>query len=839
MSHIIFKTKKVIFLFLGLVILALLAIFFTQEKANKKVKKIDYNKDVRPIFSKTCFHCHGSDKGTREADFALHTFEYATQELKNEAGKYGIIPGDPENSAIIQRIYSEDPDELMPPIESVHKLTDEQKEILTEWVKQGAEYKEHWAFIYPQKTTPETEAQDPWVTNDIDRFIKDKHQELGLSPSQEADMGTWLRRVTLSLTGLQPTPQEIKDFNEALTTSPKLQAKEAVVDRLLASPRYGENMAISWIHAARFADTDGYQNDGHRENWPWRDYVIKAFNENKSFEQFTIEQIAGDMLENPTHEQLIATSFNRHHRQNAELGALPEEYLVENVLDRVETVGSIYFGFTMSCARCHDHKYDPLSQKEVFQFSSYFNNIDEIPTGRGIQAEPILHSPSLFANEENFKLVAKKSALRREVETKLETELEEIRKELRLTTIRNDDENDGRYERRITRLAKKKLVKSDELQKLEKELDQAAKLANRQPRPHSAKVMVMKEAPGIAPTYLLQRGAYDAPDKSEELTRTVPKILLGNQEPPKDRLELAQWIMSDKNPITARVIVNRMWQHFFGTGIVSTVEDFGSRAEFPTHPELLDWLAINFKESGWDMKAMNKLIVLSSTFAQSSKLTEANVDNKWLTRGPRFRLNGYVIRDQALHASGLLYEKLGGPSVKPYQPEKLWQSVAGSLSNTYEESKGKDLYRRSLYTYWKRAVNPPRQQIFDAHSREVTSVTVQRTNTPLQSLVLLNDKTFIEAAVHLTTKVSKTVSNSDEALKAIYKTAIGKEPNETMLNLLKESYSIYENDAKLNQEDAKLFLKGYIEENQYNDQLVALAMVAHTIFNLDEFITYE
>ncbi|MFC4994519.1 PSD1 and planctomycete cytochrome C domain-containing protein [Rubritalea tangerina] len=728
--------------------------------------EISFNEHVRPILSDTCFHCHGPDKNKQEAGFAIHTFQDATAELTQSKGKFGITPGDPEKSEIIKLIFESDEDYLMPPADSIHKLSETQKHILKAWVAQGAKYEDHWAFTHPKKTPPApTRDQNTtnWVKNTIDSYVAEKHHQHKLTPSPPAKPEVWLRRVTLSLTGVQPTPQELSSF----ISDSSATAKEKAVDRLLASPRYGEHMAVAWMEAARYADTDGFQNDHPRENWPWRDYVIKSFNENKGFDQFTIEQIAGDMLTNPTHEQLVATAYNRNHRQNAEGGALAEEFRVENTLDRVDTVGTTYFALTMSCARCHDHKYDPLSQKEFFAFSGYFNNLEEKPVTRGTQSKPILTSASLFPE-------------------------------------------------------------------LHPDIPQA-------------KLMVSKEAAKPRSTYLLERGQYDSPDKSESLTNTVPKILLGNHPAPKNRLELAQWMMSEHNPITARVIVNRMWIHHFGNGLCSTPEDFGSQAAYPSHPKLLDWLAVEFRESGWNLKHIHKLITLSATYGQSSKTTpnllEQDRDNKWLARGPRFRLSGYTIRDQALFASNALHEKLGGPSVKPYQPHGLWNSVAHNKNIFYKASKGQDLYRRSLYTYWKRAVNPPRQLLFDAASRELCSVTVNRTNTPLQALVLMNDETFLEAARLLAESVitDQSISKHKHA-ESIYQKAIGYIANTKTQTILQNAHQHFINYYTNHPQEAEAFINiGNSKpiSNYPAAELAALTAVAHIVMNTDEMLNIE
>lgn len=785
------------------------------------IGKISFNEHVRPILSDTCFHCHGPDEHERKAGYAIHTFDLATRELEESPGKFGIVPGKPEESHALQLVLSEDDSELMPPADSIHKLTEEQKLILKVWVEQGAEYEEHWAFTKPRRQVPEAQLQNPWVVNPIDAFVAAKHQQNGVQPSEPAAPEKWLRRITLGLTGVQPTMAEL----EAFLNDESQGAKERVVDRLLESQRYGEHMAVNWMEAARYADTDGYQNDHERENWPWRDYVIKAFNANMPFDQFTIEQMAGDMLENPTHEQLIATTFNRNHRQNAEGGALQEEFLVENILDRVETVGQIYFAMTMSCARCHDHKYDPLSQKEVFSFAGYFNNIGEKGIGRGIQSQPVIHSASLFASEDEAKVIA---------------EIHELNN--KHIKLRDSVAAKLRKEKKLSKQDSQKQASQDPgVRKAHAELQVLRKKASTYAYPQGARVMVMREKEEITPSYLLERGQYDSPDKSEVLPRTVPAVLLGDEDAPQNRLELAQWMMSENNPITARVLVNRIWEQHFGKGICTTPEDFGSQAHFPSHPKLLDWLAVEFRESGWDVKAMHKLIALSATYNQSSKHRSDLDDpqNVLLARGPRHRVSGYVIRDQALHAAGLLHEKLGGASVKPYQPHGLWNNVSASSNIFYKESAGSALYRRSIYTYWKRAVNPPRQLLFDAAGREICTVTQKRTNTPLQALVLMNDPTFVEAARVL---AQRAMSESPEdPLALVYETAVGYQLRDSVRGVLDRTYSYYQDYYGENQAEADELVKVGASPIVADDKksLAALMMVAHVVMNTDEMVTSE
>jgi len=918
--------------------------------------KLKYNRDVRPILNEKCFHCHGTDAGHRKGDLRLDLRDSALKPAKS--GDIALVPGKPELSQLIARVeLPHDDDDVMPPDKDGKPLTAEEKAILRQWISEGAEYQGHWAFLKPERA-PEPKITDPTFTirNPIDSFIAARLQEEKLHTSPEADPATLLRRVTLDLTGLPPTPEEIAAFEK--DTSP--QAYEKVVDRLLKSEHYGERMAMQWLDFARFADSHGFQTDSSRSMWPWRDWVIKAFNDNKPFDQFTLEQIGGDLLPNATRDQVVATGFNRNHRLNGEGGIIAEEWRIENIIDRVETTSFTWLGLTLNCCRCHDHKYDPFSQKDFYSFFAFFNNITESGTIQGSSnrsggnSDPVISVPDA-EEEKQLALLRKKieTAQSKVTETQLqlpnlvaswEADMENpdtakkpmwevlpitearsqggaslrkledaswiaggrnpnsdtyiitaplaegsftgvllealpdpalpnqslgrasngnfvltgiageigapsLKQPVKITFARAEadysqkgydvkllldnnpkngwaiDGNDpkkrvernamfivdkavhvpagatltvrmlhhstfaghnvGRF-RLSTTDAEPALASLDgtggppasvlailkaptenrtpqqrnELEKYYRasvdsplrDADYALAAAKAELEKYERtvpSVMVMKEGP-VRDAFVLKRGEYDKPgDKVSMVTPAVLPPMPKNA--PSNRLGLAQWIISPENPLTARVWVNRAWEKFFGYGLSKSTENLGTQSEYPVHPELLDWLATEFIRCGWDMKAMQKLIVMSATYRQSSKLTpallEKDPENRLLARGPRFRLPGEVVRDQALAVAGLLVPKIGGPSVKPYMPEGVWDETSkyGDLRG-YKADTGEGLYRRSFYTIWKRTAAPPTMLLFDAPTREICTVKRSRTNTPLQALSLLNEVTFVEAA---------------------------------------------------------------------------------------------
>ncbi len=1012
---------------------------------------IEYNRDVRPILSDACYQCHGPDAARRKAGLRLDTEAGALADL---GGTHAVVPGDPGRSELVRRIASADDEERMPPAKSARKLTPRQVEILRRWVAQGARWQKHWAFLPPVRPPLPAVKDNRWVRNGIDAFVLDRLEREGLRPAPEADKVTLLRRASLDLTGLPPTPAEVDAF--LADASP--DAYEKAVDRLLASPRYGERMAARWLDAARYADTNGYQSDGERIMWRWRDWVIDAFNANMPFDRFTVEQIAGDLLPSPTLAQRIATGFNRNHRGNAEGGVIPEEYAVEYVVDRVDTTCTVWLGLTMGCARCHDHKYDPIRQKEFYQLFAYFNNVPE--RGKAIKygnSPPLVKSPTPeqqrrlddidrrlreaettfgrlgpvldaaqqkweqthpslpptpwspaqgliahfsldgaaagqfcdgtadfvpgrvgraaafdgkrfldagdvggFGFYDKFSLAAwihprgtaggvivsrmtdapqadgyslhlvggrvqvnlvkrwLDDAVRVETERQLsggwhhvlmtydgsrvaagiKVHVDGRPEKLRILL---DDLNQSFHTKQPLRIGGgagpggrfhgaiqdvrvwNEAVRPEDAEViatpetideilavpagrrtpgqarklsawfLEKQapeaIRQAAREVDRLRRQRQAlwesipTTMVMEEMPRPRQTHVLLRGVYDKP--GEKVDPGVPAALSPLPPgAPNNRLGLARWLVDPANPLTARVAVNRWWQTHFGTGIVRTVEDFGSQGEWPTHPELLDWLAVEFVRTGWDVKAMQRLLVTSATYRQGSRVNPAlrqrDPENRLLARGPRVRLSAETIRDQALFAAGLLVEKVGGPSVKPYQPAGLWKELADT---DYVADRGENLYRRSLYTFWKRTVAPPSMMTFDASPRETCVVRETRTNTPLQALTLMNDVAFVEASRMLAQRVMKEGGpTAEDRLALAFRLCTSRTPRPKERKVLLEDFEQHLAHYRQDRPAAlKLLGTGEAPRDERLDpcELAAYTAAANLILNLDEVVTKE
>ncbi len=1028
---------------------------------NQLPTTIDYNLHVRPILSDKCFFCHGPDKNKQEAGLELATRKGALAPLEEHPDKFAIVPGNLAKSELYHRIVSTDEELMMPPRESNRELTDYERAILIKWIEQGAEYKPHWAFIKPEKKNlPEIQQKD-WTKNAIDHFVLHKLEEKDLKPSPEADKETLLRRVSLDLTGLPPTVEETNAF----LTDRSPNAYEKVVDRLLQSPHYGEKMAVDWLDVARFADTHGYTVDRYRPMWPWRDWVIKAFNENMPYDQFITWQMAGDLLPNSTKEQKLATGFNRNHAQNVEGGIVNEEFRVEYVADRTNTLGTAFLGLTVECARCHDHKYDPISQKDYYSLFSFFNNVEEagqiswddampVPTmllteakhdsliqffdeqikeaennlsriaveekeefeqwrsfqakksffdpvkglqahftfdklvkeafinevsnkDKGVVLDPVM-VPGKFGNafqsngddilklgkvgifnranpfsigvwinipqdlskgvifhkgngdilynfrgyflnlrEDRIELLmahtwpynnivkiteqelpkeqwlhllmtydgsSKADGLRLYIDGKeapMITEKDNLYKDILLAGEDQPGLQVGAdwrgvgfknglvddlliYTRELTALEASELVQSaqtrvadqpqiqDEkalstyyfanvsaayqkgLKELEKLREEKNKAVESIPE-----IMVMEEMKKPRPTYLLKRGQYD--NYGDKVKPDVPKSILPYAKNfPKNRLGLAKWLTHPDNPLTARVAVNRYWQIYFGKGIHKTANDFGNQGGLPSHPELLDYLALTFRESGWNVKALQKLIVMSATYRQSSyaskELMEKDPENMLLARGPALRLTAEMVRDNALAAGGLLVPKIGGPSVKPYQPEGLW---AVNMT-VYTQDTGQALYRRSMYTFWKRTNPPPSMNTFDAPDRSNCVVQRQQTSTPLQALVLLNDPQFVEAAKVLAYKTSRKYKTEKEQIVYMYRLLTGRKPSEKEVVILHKLYS--NEHKKFKQHPDKM--QGWLTAGEYKftedidtPALAAGTVVASTILNSDAFLT--
>ena len=1034
--------------------------------ANQVVERVvDFAREVRPILSENCFSCHGPDEQQRQRGLRLDVQEGFFEDRARFGGPV-VVPGDPGESLLVHRIITEDSAERMP--RGRDALTDDEITTIQLWIDQGAEWESHWAFIPPDRPLVPVVASVEWPRNPIDNFVLAQLERDGVNPSAEADRATLLRRVTLDLTGLPPTGAELAAFLN--DDSP--DAYEDVVDGLLQSPRYGERMAVEWLDAARYADTNGYQTDGERSMWRWRDWVIDAYNDNMPFDQFTIEQIAGDMLPTPTRDQQIATAFNRNHSINGEGGIVEEEFMVEYGVDRVQTTSTVWLGLTLGCARCHDHKFDPLTQKEFYEFYAHFNNVPERGKAfKYVNSPPVVTAPTATQEAELAEFDGKLLELREafyalesatrtaqvEWEDSLDASLpvdwaisdqlavhhpldgniagivqpqkavaailedgrphfvegrlgsaasfdgqrfinagnhpdvsyddkwsiaawifptakdgvivsrarggdqgesgwglylEDGKVRLSLATRILDDgvvaetvngirlnewqhvvaTYDGsktpggmrvyldgisneltglldlvgnrlrnrsplrigasgsdkpRFEghiddvriytsvltpeevgvlatvesiseiaaiapadRTASQIAKLRLCFLDQYapQEIQETWRQLVALEREREALWESfpTVMVMAEMQPRRQAFRLDRGAYDNP--AEPVSPGVPAVLPplpGNTE--ANRLALARWLVEPDHPLTARVTVNRFWQMYFGTGIVKTAENFGTQGEFPSHPELLDWLATTFIDSGWDMKAIQRAIVTSATYRQASHVgaedAEADPENRRLARGPRLRLQPQMIRDQALAVSGLLVEKVGGPSVKPYQPEGLWSDMVEGGYGDYVEAEGDDLYRRSLYTFWKRTLGPPTMMNFDASTREVCIVRTGRTNTPLQALNLMNDVTYVEAARRLAERMMRNGgATAEERLVYGYRAATARRPQleaqVVLLDGLQYHMNHYANDRAAALE---LIAMGESPRDETLDvaELASYTMIASLILNLDGTITKE
>ena len=1032
------------------------ALFLTSAFAAERVQ---FNRDIRPIFSDTCYACHGPDENKIKGKLRLDSLEAARKGGKS--GEPAILPGHPEKSEVMKRLRTDDADDHMPPAEFHKVLSKDQIALVERWIKEGAEYQGHWAFQIPVKPAVPT---IPAGGNAIDAFLTQGLAAKGLKPNGDAPKATLLRRAALDLTGLPPSDADLQAY--LADSSPEAWSK--ALDRLLASTHYGENMAMQWLDFARYADSNGFQSDTQRTMWPYRDWVIKAFNDNKPFDAFTVEQLAGDLLPNPSRDQIVATAFNRNHRLNGEGGRIVEEWFAENVIDRIETTGSTWMGLTMNCCRCHDHKYDPISQKEFYQFFAYFNSIDESgvlvdvrsggPTRPRGNTPPLLSLPTVeeqkqidatsaalaaadaalkaiptsqpellakwlerqraaFSKEgiawqplTDEKVTAKEKASFKRLEdgswlvsggtAAKETYVVEaplaagLLTAVRLEALPDDSQPNkslGRafngnfvlsaFEVRLrtadgktstlplvkaeadydqpgwsiaklgpapmtkgkakkadsskagwaiggnlpeNRVARKAIftvapttipagaklilvmrheavaqhsigrfrlnVSGQDPKLLSLKTDAASEAARRlfakpaaQITPADKKsleklfadspehprsvatakvtaaklaadtaigapvtVMVMKELPKPRDAFVLLRGEYDkvGPKVERALFRALPPMPAGE---PNNRLGFARWLTSGTHPLTGRIWVNRAWERLFGIGIVKTSENFGSQAEWPSNPELLDWLAVEFVDRKWDMKAMYKLIMMSSAYRRSAAVTpemlEKDPDNRLLARGPRFRLPAEVIRDQALWTAGLLVDKQGGPSVKPYMPEAVWDetSVYGDMRN-YKADMGEGLWRRSLYTIWKRTAAPPTMLLFDSPGREVCTVKRSRSNTPMQALSLLNEVTFVEAARKLAEQSLRQPGDNDAKLAWTFRKVVRREATSAELAVLRQGLekrlATYAADATL---APKLLAQGLspAATDLDRNQLAAWTATANILLNLDETVTRE
>jgi len=732
---------------------------------------VSYNFDIRPILSDKCFACHGPDANKRKADLRMDDPVSAFAALKEHPNAHALVAGKPERSEAYLRITSKDTAKVMPPHSSPLKLTPLEIKLIERWIEQGARYEKHWAFVPPRKSPlPEVDRSD-WPRNEIDHFILAQQEQKGLEPNDPADKERLLRRVSLDLTGLPPTLEMMDRF--LADNGPT--AYEKIVDELLKQPAYGEKMAVHWLDLARYADSYGYQDDGYRTQWPWRDWVIDAFNRNLPYHQFVTWQLAGDLLPNATREQILATAFNRNHKITEEGGVIPEEYRSSYVTDRTDLFGKGLLGVTMECAHCHDHKYDPFSIKEYYQLYAFFNNVREV----GI--ESVIGGPETYA------------------------------KNPRMEITNNEVDSVLRF---INKTDTGKLI-----------------------------VSVMGDIDTIRPTHVLIRGNYDAPGERVE-AGTPAAILSFDQSLPKNRLGLAQWLFDRRNPLTARVYVNLLWQEFFGKGLVKTTGDFGMQGELPSHPALLDWLAVEFMEHGWDIKYLIRKMVTSATYRQSSVATKEKLavdpDNIMLARGPRYRLHAEFIRDLVLSSSGLLNRSIGGPSVKPYQPPGLWEGATSGrgLLSIYVQDHGDKLYRRGMYTLIKRTVPPASMAIFDASNRDICEMRRLRTNTPLQALVMMNDPTVLEASRVLAARLLQQPGNMEQKITEAFRRIVSRKPRPKELELLQGYYRQALGSITPDAASRALAVGEYPLPTKINmTELAALMQVVSTIYNMEEAIT--
>ncbi len=734
---------------------------------------VDFNLHIRPILSDRCFKCHGPDANKRKANLRLDIRENALAALKDNPDAHVIVPGEASASEAYRRISSNDTSQLMPPVNSNLKLNDHEIGLIKTWIDQGAVYKKHWAFIPPSSPSlPEVDQID-WPKNEIDHFILAGMERAGLAPNEIADKERLLKRVSLDITGLPPARELQKRFLD----DPSPKAYENVVNELLLQPQYGEKMATYWMDVARYADSHGYQDDGYRTMWPWRDWVIHAFNKNYPYDQFVTWQLAGDLLPNPTKEQLLATGFNRNHKITQEGGVIQEEYRIEYVTDRTNTFSKAFLALTMECAHCHDHKYDPISQKMYYSTFAFFNQVPE----KGLVGDITLAS---LADPPKIKFTS-----------------EEVSK---IYTFINKRDTAG------------------------------------------VEVMVMKDSSKRRPTYILKRGVYDA--HGEEVTMDLPPAVLpfDTITYPGNRLGLARWMFNKKNPLTSRVFVNRMWQELFGRGLVKSSGDFGMQGDLPSHPELLDWLAVDFLNNGWDIKRLMKQMVMSATYQQSSTIAPEKLakdpENILLSRSPRMRMSAESVRDLALSSSGLLVKEIGGPSVKVYQPKGIWEastSGRGILAH-YVQDHGDKLYRRGLYSFIKRTSPPPGVLVFDGSARDQCEVKRLRTNTPLQALILLNDPTILESSRVFAERLMMESSSSTEKIEKAFQTVLCRKPKPAELQILKGYFDDEKRRFDASKENAKkLIASGEYPHLEIKDvaSLAAMMQVVQTLYNMEEAIT--
>ena len=824
------------------------------DAATAQPPRIDFARDVQPIFAEHCLACHGEK--VQEAEFRVDDKQFFLR--GGDSGKV-IEPGQSGESLLLARIVSDDQGDRMPL--DADPLTDEQVATIRAWIDQGADWPDdaeagtirHWAFEKPIRPEFPTVHHQDWPRNPIDAFVLAKLEATNLQPSAAASKEKLLRRVSLDLIGLPPTIAEI----DAFLADDSPDAYEKVVDRLLASPQYGERWALPWLDAARFADSNGYQRDGRREAWSYRDWVIRALNDNMPFDQFTIEQIAGDLLPDATLPQRIASGFHRNTMANVEAGTDVEEQRVLSVFDRVNTTGTVWLGLTIQCAQCHDHKYDPISQADYYRLFAFFNNTEpeievdnrnrdfvgpkmELPEPQQKTAQRRLIETEWKAANESLKVL--KSQLVKNLAA-WETDLphleaggDKIPQNIRTILNLAADKRDSKQQKKLTEFYLRQFASYQKL------ADRQQELKSRSEELAVETTLVMSEQNQPRMTHVFNRGDFLNP--GEAVQPGTPSVLhpfTASAEP--NRLDLARWLVDQDNPLVARVTVNRFWAEFFGQGLVNTPEDFGTQGSRPTHPQLLDWLATEFMDSGWNVKAMHRLIATSATYRQASKITppllEQDPYNRLYARGPRFRMRAELIRDNALAVSGLLSDKMHGPPVFPRQPEGIWNHI-GRTSNLWKTSTGEDLYRRGVYIYWRRTVPYPSFVNFDAPSREACVVQRSRSNTPLQALTLMNDPVFVEAAAALSRRLltEHPEASPTQRVNYAFRLATGRHPHSAETAILRERYerelARYQQDTAAAEKMADTW---NADENIDPAEFAAWLHVANILLNLDEVIT--
>ncbi|MCI0462310.1 MAG: PSD1 and planctomycete cytochrome C domain-containing protein [Gemmataceae bacterium] len=817
-----------------------------------KSPPVEFNRDIRPILSNTCFVCHGPDTKLRKGELRL---DLEADAFADRGGYQVLVPGKPADSELYQRITAKDARERMPPAKHGKQLTARQIDLLRRWIEQGAKWQGHWAFLPPRRAPLPAVRERSWPLNPIDHFVLARLDQEGLRPAPEADRRTLLRRLSFDLTGLPPTAQEVDAFLAESSAKPQAAWTNAV-ERLLTSPHHGERLAQYWLDVVRYADTGGYHSDNHRDVAPYRDYVIRAFNTNKRFDQFTLEQLGGDLLPSAAIEQKIASGYNRLLQTTEEGGAQPKEYTAKYAADRVRNTATAWLGVTLGCAECHNHKYDPFTTKDFYSFAAFFADINERAVGR--QEQTLMPTPEQAARLKTLdnrlaalqKVLAAETPELQAAQAKWEASAKGV-KGLPVPVAAALAVEPSK------RNAKQKQILTTHFRSIAPELAETRKqhAEAKQARDQLAKQIPSTLVSMAGPprtVRILPRGNW-LDDSGEVVQPAVPALLSASRgrQPPEEakdrratRLDLGKWMVAPDNPLTARVFVNRLWKLMFGEGIVRTLDDFGAQGAWPSHPDLLDWLAVEFRDSGWDVRHVLRLMATSRTYRQSSRASEAlkqrDPYNHLLARQGRFRLDAEMVRDNALAVSGLLSRKIGGPSAKPYQPAGYWKYL-NFPTREWMKDKGDDLYRRGLYTYWCRTFLHPSLLAFDAPTREECTVERTRSNTPQQALVLLNDPTYVEAARVLAERVLREGGkDTGQRIHFVYRQALGRKAEPAEVEVLRKLYERHLRDYSVEREDAAALLRvgdRPAAKDLPAPEVAAWASVARVVLNLHETIT--